>query len=306
MYSVDARGCNYVRNYEEAARVFHTTRTSGRRSWMPNERPLDNSRKHHLRITHDGLAKTYSLYLYSTAMVCYHAPTPEGRRVDYNWYASLSGKSFMWHVAGIHDVLHVTTTQHEGVRQVRLPHMHPVSLWYVDAAQRHVDPSRSSVPQLYRRVVTPELRAWRSSIYERLAAPLDLCEYLAAEFVEEEWDTVCAKSGYAADNVGSIQSLNTLFLRDDTFDSIRELYRAALHNQVRLYYRRCSNSNDSAPWSAPKAADLMAAARRSVLSSAVSKGYFVSHTPQPDAPKHRRYPIPAFPEKAPKKYFLTP
>lgn len=206
MFGSDCRGCYSAHDYAMAQDRWHKTPRPRGAKWEPNERPLDNNRKHHYRLVQGDGEAHYDAVLYSTVMARYHKPTAEGRRVQYNYYPSTTSHNFMWRVLGLHThtagVLRLRTT---GGRDVTVPIGHRrhgvgADLWYVD--KDIIDVSRSDHAPVEIPKYTDEFKAWRRSVRDGLKPLTDILEFCAEE-VRQGWepDDGCGRHPGRLDNL---------------------------------------------------------------------------------------------------------
>lgn len=193
MFGSDCRGCYSAHDYAMAQDRWHKTPRPRGAKWEPNERPLDNNRKHHYRLVQGDGEAHYDAVLYSTVMARYHKPTAEGRRVQYNYYPSTTSHNFMWRVLGLHThtagVLRLRTT---GGRDVTVPigtgsrfdGVFGADLWFTDTGV--IDVSRSDHELVSIPKYTDEFKAWRRDVCEGFRPLTDILEFCAEE-VRQGW-----------------------------------------------------------------------------------------------------------------------
>jgi hypothetical protein len=93
MYSINTSGMKSARSFFECAMLYHDTDKPRGALWQDNERPLDGSRKHHMRLVKHSDSR-YACTLYDTELVTYHKDGMVVVRTD----DSVSSRKFMWNV----------------------------------------------------------------------------------------------------------------------------------------------------------------------------------------------------------------
>jgi hypothetical protein len=193
MFGSDCRGCYSARNYEEAKDRYHKTPQPRGATWGPNERPLDNNRKHHYRIVQGEGEAHYDIMLYNTVMARYHRPTPDGWRVQYNYYSRMTTHAFMWQVLDLryhpYGVLRLRTTRSQTVMVPigtgsRFDDLYGADLWFKDTGV--IDVSRSDHEPVEIPKYTDEFKAWRAELRETFAPLMNLFAFCAEE-VRQGW-----------------------------------------------------------------------------------------------------------------------
>lgn len=90
MFSIDTRGMACVHSFSEAKQFFESLVQPTRGDWKENERPLQNVRKHHMRLRKIN-DDTYACTLHSTDMVVYRRRGP----ITVCLHDSISSRKFL-------------------------------------------------------------------------------------------------------------------------------------------------------------------------------------------------------------------
>ncbi len=154
--------CTRIHNYEGA--LAHWNREpepgrpgSSRREKWAGARPLDDARKWHYRIERGPAADYFDVCLYHTCMVRYHRPEENGdRRVDYTNDNRNLSHTFMWRMGfwpelKIGDVVVPVAYKELGT-----------TIW-TDVTGALLKEKSHHEP-VYRRVSSPEQKAWRKQL----------------------------------------------------------------------------------------------------------------------------------------------
>jgi len=211
MFGSDCRGCYSAHDYAMAQARWHKTPLPRSKYWEANERPLDNVRKHHYRIVQGEGEAHYDVMLYSTVMARFHKPTPEGVRVQYNYYDSVTSHNFMWQVLNLsgrdgYGVLRLRTTEHKDVMVPigpgsRFNAAFGATLHFVD--NDTIDVARSDHGVVTVPKYTPEFKEWRAAMRDGLKPLTDLFEFCAEE-ARQDWGAAPTRLYY---HPGSLQGL---------------------------------------------------------------------------------------------------
>lgn len=182
--SSNVRTCHTAHTYEWAHAHFERTpeveaRSRGALLFTPIERPLGDNRQWHYRIKRGSNAEYYDVNLYHTTMARYYRPDVQGnRRVCYVWDNRSTSVQFMHHVVGVSKVEKYYTP--EGKR-VCVPigtgesyNRFSTDLTFDKDGKLILE--QSSHAQIQRRVVTPEIKAWRRHLRERTKTLFTLLE----------------------------------------------------------------------------------------------------------------------------------
>jgi hypothetical protein len=101
-FGIEAHQAKIVRTYEAAEKLFRDTPKPRGYMWRDTQRPLDDNRKHHMRVEQGE--SYYDAVLYKTSMARYYKPEiidgKEVREVWHNVHGSQSSSTFQWYVCG--------------------------------------------------------------------------------------------------------------------------------------------------------------------------------------------------------------
>lgn len=101
-FSISSRNLPRVATYWAADGLFKRTDQPRGMAWRPHQRPLDDSRKQHLRIEQYDGGDSYGLVLYDTIMGKFWRPSEKGDyQSAYQYHDSVSSKTFLYHVLGV-------------------------------------------------------------------------------------------------------------------------------------------------------------------------------------------------------------
>lgn len=105
-FTANVTCCTSIFSYEAAARLFNEPLHKQRKdTWKSHQRPLDTSRKHHLRV--ERYEDYYDVVLYQTVMARYYKPEiingKVRREVHYNCDSRQTSTLFQYHVLGINE-----------------------------------------------------------------------------------------------------------------------------------------------------------------------------------------------------------
>lgn len=184
----NVNNCTRVRSFEECQRHFANTpepayTRRGHNPWEPNERPLDDKRKHHYRIVRGPNEEYYDAVLYSTTMARYYRPEEGGRRVCYNNDSRVLSGQFMWSVVqsgGRIPKLHTT-----GGKEVFVPigragyydWQFGADLWFTGPGSNFLDTTMSRHKPIEVPHMSDALKAWKKEVRKALAPVFELMKY---------------------------------------------------------------------------------------------------------------------------------
>lgn len=125
--------------------------------WRDNQRPLDDARKWHYRLER-GFGDYFDVCLYHTTMSRLWKPEADGsRRIDYTNHSSPTSSQFMWRVTRCQAIMKYGNTL------VPIAYKELGTTIWLDKDDNLLT-DRSHHEPVYRKVTSPEQKAWRKTM----------------------------------------------------------------------------------------------------------------------------------------------
>jgi hypothetical protein len=193
-FSINTRDLPSIHTYEQADKWFTEAHYPARsKKWFSYQRPLRNTRSHHLRIEKrdvDGV-DCYDLVLYQTPVIRLFKPNEQGEHAVWlQTYYSVSTVAFMW-TMGWYDRMDMQDTNGNKIKVPVSPQSRAaLSAWgdtfttklVLDSEGRVITDKSAHIPYM-RKSSTATHRAKRKQLREDLSVIYDLLEMQYQSFV---------------------------------------------------------------------------------------------------------------------------